>query len=489
MPDAERDIEALSDIAADAASARRRGTQEAELLVAAARRDRDRRAIALPEFAETFEPLEPHLPLALAVSGGADSMALFHLVASWCAARGHPPEAVTVLTVDHGLRAEATHEAAQVAAWARGRGHPHAVLRHTGPVPDHTVQAAARVARFTLIAEWCAANGVGDVVLAHHQDDQAETFLLRLARGSGVDGLSAMRPAAWCWDAVKAGAVMPLRLLRPLLDSPKARLVATLRDAGQEWIEDPSNDDTRYARARLRRLMPLLATEGMTPRRLAATARRMAQARAALETAAEALADRIARFDPAGFCRLDPAPLRAAPAEVGLRTLVGVLRAVGGACHAPRLERTEALYRALVAGRLGGGRTLAGCRVIPDPRAPGMVVLTRETARLGPPLPLSAGQRGVWDGRFVVSLDSGCAGDGGMVRALGADGWRRVRDRIGRPSAEIPPPARACVPGLWVGTEPVAVPALGFAADGFPADAFRTLFPLRCGNSAIHGKS
>ncbi len=415
-------------------------------------------------------------------------MALFHLVASWCAAHGYAPEAVTVLTVDHGLRAEAAHEAERVGAWTRRRGHPHVVLRYTGHAPDRNVQAAARAARFALIAEWCAAHGIRDVVLAHHQDDQAETFLLRLARGSGVDGLGAMRPATWRWDAREAGAVMPLRLLRPLLVFPKARLVATLRDAGQEWIEDPSNGDVRYARARLRRLMPLLAAEGMTPRRLAATARRMAQARAALETAADALADRAACFDPAGFCRFDPAPLRDAPAEIGLRALVGVLRTVGGARYAPRLERTEALYRALVTGRLDGGRTLAGCRIVPDPSAPGAVVLARET-RAGPPLPmpLSAGQRGVWDGRFIVSLDPGCACDGGTVRALGADGWRRVRDRIGRPWAEIPPPARACVPGLWVGTEPVAFPALDFAADGFSADAFRTLFPLRCGNIATYG--
>jgi tRNA(Ile)-lysidine synthase len=298
-----------------------------------------------------------------------------------------------------------------------------------------------------------------------------------------------MRPAAWHWDAWAAGAAMPLRLLRPLLDFPKARLVATLRDAGQEWIEDPSNTDTRYARARLRRLMPLLAADGMTPRRLAATARRMARARAALETAADALADRIARFDPAGFCRLDPAPLRDAPVEVGLRASVGVLRAVGGARYAPRLERTEAFYRALVAGRRDGGRMLAGCRIVPDPSAPGAVVVMRETARVGPPLPLSAGQSGVWDGRFMVRFDPGRPGEGGVVRALGADGWRRVRDRIGRPLAEIPPPARACVPALWVGAELAAVPALGFAADGFPADAFHTLFPLRCANIAMGAKT
>ena len=216
-------------------------------------------------------PFEPGPVIAVGVSGGADSLALALLVKGWAAKRGGR---VVALTVDHGLRVGSAREAREVARWLKRRGLEHHVLRWQGAKPRTGIPAAARAARYRLLTDWCRRAGVLHLALGHHLEDQAETFLLRLARGSGVDGLAAMAPVT------ELGGV---RLLRPLLDVEKERLRASLRRRGQEWIEDPSNADPGFARTRMRAQLPELAAEGLTPGRLATTAARMARARNALE--------------------------------------------------------------------------------------------------------------------------------------------------------------------------------------------------------------
>ncbi|MAG22807.1 MAG: tRNA lysidine(34) synthetase TilS, partial [Rhodospirillaceae bacterium] len=183
-------------------------------------------------------PFEPEPCVAVAVSGGCDSMALALLAHDWAQGRGGQTVA---LSVDHRLRWESGAEARQAGRWLKARGLTHHILSWTGDKPRHGVQAAAREARYRLLFDWCRRHGVLHLLLAHHQEDQAETFLLRLGRGSGVDGLAGMAPLS---------EVPTMRLLRPLLDVPKARLVATLQSRGQEWVEDPSNRDLAYARVR-----------------------------------------------------------------------------------------------------------------------------------------------------------------------------------------------------------------------------------------------
>ena len=161
--------------------------------------------------------------VALAVSGGPDSLALMHLVARWRSMRGARPE-VTVLTVDHGLRPSSRDEALMVAELARRLGLRHAILNWAGKEQAPAgLQARARIARYDLMAAYCHANDIPALVTAHHLDDQAETFLMRLKRGSGLDGLAAI-PERGSWGGIE--------VLRPLLDVPKARLVATLAEQG-----------------------------------------------------------------------------------------------------------------------------------------------------------------------------------------------------------------------------------------------------------------
>ena len=225
-----------------------------------------------------------HLPaLVLAVSGGPDSTALMVLAARWCKTLKPKPKLIAV-TVDHGLRKEARQEAAAVGRLARKLGIAHRTLRWTGTKPKTGLQAAARVARYRLLAGAARKANASHILTAHTRDDQAETMLIRLSRGSGVAGLAAMARVS----SVPGDDAGQIKLVRPLLDIPKARLIATLRAAKVPFADDPSNRDPRFTRVRLRGLMKELAREGLDSRRLALLALRLRRADLAIEAAVDA---------------------------------------------------------------------------------------------------------------------------------------------------------------------------------------------------------
>lgn len=383
--------------------------------------------------------LSPAAPVAVGVSGGADSMALLRL-AHAAGLRVH------ALTVDHALRPGSGDEARQVAEWAGALGVPHVILTRQGPAPGANIQAHARAARYELLTRWCRSAGMAALLVAHTREDQAETFLLRLARGSGVDGLSAMAR-----ETVRDG----VRLLRPLLDVPRARLEATLRARGQDWIEDPSNADPRHARVRMRALAPVLAAEGLDARRLAETARAMGRARTALEDWTRAHLARVARLDAAGMAVVDRRALLDAPEEIVLRSLSRLVCAVGGRALPPRLAQVERLAARLAGGRADfRGATLAGVSVAA--RRAGLVFMREPRAAVAAPVVrLGDNAPVVWDGRFEIRPQAGEAGL--EVRALGAARWRALRARAPAHLARIPAAAGAALPALF--------------APGTPADA------------------
>jgi tRNA(Ile)-lysidine synthase len=407
-------------------------------------------AAAFAELMRAAGPFQKSPRIAVACSGGSDSMALTLLAADWVKRRRGE---IVALIVDHRLRTESTAEARRVGAWLDQRGIPHRTLRWRSDKPTANVAAAAREARYRLLLDWCRRNRVGDLLAAHQQEDQAETFLLRLARGSGIDGLTAMALIA---------TVDGIRLLRPLLDVPRARLRATLRRRKQEWVDDPSNVDPAYARSRMRALLPSLADEGLTVPRLAATAQRFARVRAVLEAATDELIAATAVLDLAGFCRLDGARLGAAPEEIALRALSRILMTIGGAALPPRLARTERLL-AEIASSPTKGRTLAGCRLLPQG---GRLLVCREPAAVAGPLPLRAGRMERWDGRFVVVVEGRGAKSNLRVAALGAQGWSAIVARLPVLRAiSLPTPVRPSLPALWHLDEVLAVPHLHYVRD------------------------
>ena len=249
-------------------------------------------------------------PGAVAVSGGADLLALLLLLADWAADQGLP--APVALTVDHGLQPRSARQAQDVARRAKQRGLGAHVLRWTGRKPVADIESAAREARYRLMGDWCRHNAVRCLYVAHSLDDQAETFLLRLMRGSGVDGLAAMAEVApFPFDNCES-----LTVARPLLGVPRAKLRVFLSGRGESWVEDPMNGDTRFSRARVRAAWPTLRDLGFSAERIAAAARHLGRARAALEVDTAALLASASRMQGESLL-LDAKGICAASEEIG----------------------------------------------------------------------------------------------------------------------------------------------------------------------------
>ncbi len=395
-----------------------------------------------------FEPFEPLPHLAVAVSGGSDSMALALLAADWGRARGGR---LTALTVDHGLRLEAAAEARQVGLWCAARGLAHEILAWSGPIARSGIQAAARAARYQLLEEWCRGHDVLHLLVAHHRDDQAETVLIRLMRSSGSDGLSGMSAL------VEHGSV---RVLRPLLGVPRSRLQATLEAAGQGWIEDPSNRNPAYLRARLRARLREKAGADFTTERWAGRARQFGRARAALEAERATVLAQAVSVHPAGFVWLDPAKFIAAPKDVALRALAAIITMVSGANYPPRTERLERLLGLLAEG-LPRGRTLGGCRIL---ARRGRILIGRESAAVAPPVAVATRGSTLWDGRFRLDLE-GPEANGLWLGPLGAEAAAAINRVLPPVAATIPPILRPSLPTLRDAQGIVAVPALHYRAE------------------------
>ena len=292
-----------------------------------------------------FGPFEARPELAVAVSGGRDSLSLTLLAHEWATGQGGR---ILALIVDHGLRPEAAREASVTANLLQSRGIEGLVLRWAGAKPQAGLQEAARAARYRLLRDACRERGILHLLVAHHADDQAETIAMRAARASGPDGMAGMA-ALVEWPEV--------RLLRPLLSVPRARLSATLVSRGIAWIDDPSNIDPRFERARLRLAGPLEAGPPDADLVRADQEVQAARAGAALLQSRE---DRSVAIDRTAFERL--------PFDIRVRLVSRVVQALGGNHHPPRRDRLDrALARMSGApnrGKSGRGAdfTLSGCQ-------------------------------------------------------------------------------------------------------------------------------
>jgi tRNA(Ile)-lysidine synthase len=322
--------------------------------------DDDNAAISAQDAKRLFADWRGVPAIILAVSGGPDSIALMWLAARWRRALARGPRLIAV-TVDHGLRPEAAREARDVKRLARTLDLPHRTMRWTGAKPKTGLPAAARSARYRLLAQAARANGATHILTAHTRDDQAETLLMRLVRGSGIAGLAAMAR-----QSERDGVL----LARPFLQIAKSQLIATLDKAKIGFAEDPTNHDTNFTRPRIRAVMPVLAAEGGDVRNLARLASRLARANAAVEVLADgaerylALRDRETLHP--GF---EAKAFAAMPEEIRLRLLLRAIDRIGHEGPA-ELGKVEALLAALdragaakMAGRTSLKQTLAGALV------------------------------------------------------------------------------------------------------------------------------
>jgi tRNA(Ile)-lysidine synthase len=384
-------------------------------------------------------PFEPAPLLAVAVSGGADSLALAVLADAWARARDG---AVIALVVDHGLRAAAADEARATERLLTERGITVRALRLTGLGPGPALAERARIARYATLTAACEAVGALHLLVGHHRADQAETVALRVLRGSFPAGLAGM-----------AGLVeLPTtRLLRPLLGVPPGALRALLRAKGIDWIEDPSNRDTHATRVRLR----LLAgdRDGDGAARITHAAALAGAARQAAETQAADALGRTASIRPEGFAVV--ANRAMPPAALG-----ALIQAIGGAPYPPAPDAVAALAARPAPATLGGVRLLPAGRLGPG------LLLVREAAAMAPPVAARPGA--VWDGRYRLARDTAPPA-GVTLGALGADA-ARLRDHSPLPAAVL-----RTLPALRSGAAVLAVPHLRYP-DAAVCARMRVLF-------------
>ena len=343
---------------------------------------------AFTESMKQFEPFENNPVLALAVSGGPDSMALLHCACRWKQSR---QASLTILTVNHQLRAEAKDEVTKVAEWAKNLGLP----CHTLTIPDklsgNNISAQAREWRYRLLTRWCRDNHVLHLLTAHHQDDQVETFFNRLERGSGLEGLSCMRQITY---------MNGVRLLRPLLSSPKELISQFLLKEKIDWVKDPTNEDDKYFRARFRKIFPQLSDQGLVsaPRVMLAIAN-LQRANAMIEDELSRLTAQYIEISPAGYMMIDTGFLNKAPAEVALRVLNRCLMIIGGHRDSVRYSTLDHLYQRLLQAPLSTA-TAAGCCVVGGIK--NKIMIYRERHAMAAPLKLEFGEQ-LWDCRFIVT--------------------------------------------------------------------------------------
>lgn len=413
------------------------------------------------EAGAAFDRLARFDHVVLAVSGGPDSMALMVLAAEWRARAKFATPSLSVATVDHGLRPESRAEAELAGRAAERLGLPHAILTWDGTKPRTGVAAAAREARYRLLEEHARGIGGGSVAIAtaHHLDDQAETFVMRLARGAGIDGLSGMRS-----ERLISGRSQ-IALVRPLLSFEKERLIAAVAQRGILYIEDPSNTDDRYERARVRSALVELTGAGLPPQALTTSARRLGDAREALAYAEEQfIASLNISFGNEIFATLDRRAFDAGPTFLRQKVMARLIARFGGDSPKPQLSEIEALSARLREEERCSA-TLGGAMISIGPR---FLQCWREAGRLDHTeieLPPQAVR--IWDNRFALSwfAENGARGsqlkgrEAITVKPLGTAAYGAIAHRL---RDELRPPARAAaaLPSFWAGDELVAAPSL-----------------------------
>jgi tRNA(Ile)-lysidine synthase len=384
----------------------------------------------------TFAAGAPHL--ALAVSGGSDSTALMVLASQWVKLAPMPPQ-VTVLTVDHGLRPESVEEARAVLKWAKALGFSAHLLRWEGRKPHSGLQAAAREVRYRLMSQWCRDNDVKVLVTAHTLEDQAETVMMRLARGTGIEGLAGM---------MEQRELDGLTLVRPLLGVSRERLRALLIATGHPWVDDPSNESPAFERIRLRQALATLATHGLDAAAFAETARRARRASDAVSWTAMEFLRTHHRGHPEGYGEVDLQPFLKRPKEIRIRVLAALIALYGPGRKAElaELERLESWFS--TDGPPGKRATLGGCQIAVRKSS---FLLGREPGRIDrTPLPLAPGRSELWDGRFEVRVDR----PGLSVVPAGA-----LRGMARKP--DLPAFVQAGLPALCSDEKPIWVFGLG----------------------------
>jgi tRNA(Ile)-lysidine synthase len=402
-------------------------------------------------FCSSIKRLHKHVDIAVAVSGGADSLALTFLVHKWSIENDVK---IIALTVDHGLRQEAAAEAEKVKNWLAIHKIQHQTLKWEGHKKPSNIQAEARDARYNLMAQFCRQNGFKNLLVAHNKEDQAETVLLRLMRGSGVDGLCGMA------EEIKFEGI---RILRPLLNVPKKYLREFLTDMDQEWIEDPSNKNPIYARVNVRSFIQNSDNADLLVSRLVDTAQNMQRSRLFIEKIVSQKVLELVDIRPEGYCVIDSEKFLQLDEEVAYRILSQLIKNIGGEYYKPRFEKLQNLYTQIRINDFSNGCTLGGCIIYKSQKKNnlGDLVIAREQQDVQADIDIADGEV-IWDNRFVCKL-SGIETGALKIGALGESGLKIISDIIVNPN--LPKRIIYSLPALKSLEKILAVPHIGYYFD------------------------
>ncbi|MBL4740763.1 MAG: tRNA lysidine(34) synthetase TilS [Sneathiella sp.] len=392
--------------------------------------------------------------IAIAVSGGSDSIALCLLAQKWCEKKSVK---LVGLTVDHGLRAEAALEAQDVKLWLQKYGIEHHTLKWAGPYPDAGIQQAARHARYDLISEKCRALRVQYVLLGHQLEDQLETLLLRLSKGSGVQGLAAM-------DLVsERGAIS---LVRPLLTLARADLRLYLTENNQEWIDDPSNESPIYTRTKLGAVLKQIVTlPGSSMASVALGSKRLQRADRALEKITSDFLSSLVVISPFGYVSFPENFHKNMPEEIGIRFLERIFMYVRGGNGRPVLMSLEKLFTDICNSSIVSAATLAGCQL---KKTKNSWIVCREPGRKGlPVLGFESDPSILWDDRFLVvdhrAENESSEGNSFTVQKIGDDGWKILANsEFLDNNLVLPNIVKKNLPAIWLGDKLAAAPLFSY---------------------------
>lgn len=372
---------------------------------------------------------EPHPTLAIAISGGADSVVLFHWTKAWAEAR---QGRVVALTVDHGLRDEAADEARIVAEWSAALGVEHQILTVAMDKQSPAIQQQARDLRYAAMEDYCQQRGILHLLTAHHLDDQAETLAMRAWRGSGVDGLAGIPFIRYTPN---------IRIIRPLLHVPKSQIMAWLTEYHIQWLEDPSNATDKYERNRIRKH---LATWPVPPQDIINTTRMMGLAKLANgQKMAELAVDSVRWFE-AGYLELHTQHWHTQPNDQLIGLLTALIHSLGSTPNPPRYYQMEGLLESILVDSAAQKTCLAG--LVFSRVQPHHWRIVREPQHCAPAATLLPDQILHWDQRFTLHSSSSLPL---YVAALGPQGIATLKNHKAQPKLTLPREAMETLPAIW----------------------------------------
>ncbi len=403
----------------------------------------------LPEV-KLFNKYIDDKPIALAVSGGPDSTAMMQIAALSKKLKNNN---VTVIVVDHGLREESKNEANIVGQNAKLLGFKFKILKWDGVKPKTRIQEIARKTRYKLMTSWCKKKGIEKLFLAHHLDDQVETFLMRLGKGSGVDGLAVMNYVT---------EISSLKLVRPFLEIPKTRFIKILSITNLEWISDPSNFNSDYKRSRIRKILPILSKEGINSKQIGLVIKRMRSAKDALNTQTNILLKKyLSNVDNVAYFLNKELLKDVKEKEILIRVLEKIFMNISGSIYPPRRNKLENIISWILKNNNIKAKTLTGVVVR---KRKSELIFYREPDDCYKSVnirPLTS-RYSCWDDRFFLKANKS---NDLQIRALGDVGIKILKEEkiLKRQGFQnVPLSAWKTVPGVWSKKRLISVPTLGY---------------------------